>query len=163
MAKSKLLNTGDLAPDFLAPATNGAQVQLSELLKRKTVVLYFYPKDNTPGCTAEACSFRDQYEDFVDAGAEVVGVSLDSMQSHDKFVVQHRLPYLLVSDTDGKIHALYGIGAWFGLLRDRVTFVIDRTGMIRHRFSSQLRVHEHVRQALEIVRTLERANTTNNV
>lgn len=144
-----------LAPPASFSGADGRTVLLSELLGRKTVVLYFYPKDDTPGCTAEACTFRDQYEEFKAAGAEVVGVSSDDALSHQAFKERHRLPFLLLSDPAGEAARSFGVKKAFGLLPGRVTFVIDRNGMIRHRFDSQLRVHKHVAEALEIVRALE--------
>src|SRR5919201_2404391 len=92
------VQVGDLAPDFSLPDKSGAAVRLSELLGKKAIVLYFYPKDNTPGCTTEACAFRDSYETFKDAGAEVIGISSDSTESHEQFATKHRLPFILLSD-----------------------------------------------------------------
>jgi thioredoxin-dependent peroxiredoxin len=149
------LVVGDKAPLFSLPAANGAPFSLAEAIGRRTVVLFFYPKDDTPGCTVEACTFRDNYEAFVQAGAEVVGVSSDSGASHEKFASKHRLPMTLLTDTDGKVRALYGVKSTLGLLPGRATFVIDRAGTIAHVFVSQLRVKSHVEQALEVVRKLE--------
>ncbi|MDP2139764.1 MAG: peroxiredoxin [Gammaproteobacteria bacterium] len=143
------------APRASFSNADGRTVMLSELLGQRTIVLYFYPKDDTPGCTAEACMFRDHYEDFKDAGAEVVGVSSDDGATHDAFKERHRLPFLLLTDPKGGAAKAFGVKKAFGLLPGRVTFVIDRGGIIRHRFDSQLRVHKHVEEALEIVRALE--------
>ncbi len=152
---------GDHAPDFTLPNAEGTPVRLQELLGRKVVVLYFYPKDETAGCTVEACAFRDAYEDFTAAGAEVVGVSRDDGASHAGFAAHHRLPFTLLSDVGGAVHDLYGIQARLGgLLRDRVTFVIDRSGVIRHEFSSMIHMRGHVKSALPIVRELAGAPTT---
>jgi peroxiredoxin Q/BCP len=149
------LSVGDQAPDFTLPSETGEPLTLSKLYAQRTVVLYFYPKDNTPGCTVEACTFRDQYETFVEAGAEVVGVSSDSVASHERFASKHKLPMRLVADEGGKVRALYGVKATLGLLPGRVTFVIDRQGKIRHTFSSQVQVNRHVAEALQAVRELE--------
>jgi peroxiredoxin Q/BCP len=149
------LSVGDKAPDFTLPLATGEPLTLSKLYAERTVVLYFYPKDHTPGCTVEACSFRDQYEDFVTAGAEVVGVSSDSSRSHEAFASKHKLPMKLVADEGGRVRALYQVKATLGLLPGRATFVIDRQGVIRHTFVSQLRVSRHVEEALEAVRRLE--------
>lgn len=146
---------GDRAPDFSLTSDEGKTVRLSELLERKTVVVYFYPKDDTPGCTVESCTFRDSYQDFVDAGAEVVGISSDSQTAHERFKSKHRLPFVLLSDPGGVVRKRYGAEGFLGLLPGRVTFVIDRKGVIRYRFSSQLKVKDHVHQALELVRALE--------
>ena len=151
-----MLKIGDVAPLFEAEASGGRQVKLSEYAGKKNVVLFFYPKDNTPGCTAEACTFRDNYTAFVDAGAEVVGVSSDSAASHDGFASKHQLPMTLLSDEDGKVRALYGVRPTLGIMPGRATFVIDRSGTIVHTFTSQLRVKTHVEQALAVVKGLER-------
>jgi peroxiredoxin Q/BCP len=133
----------------------GATVSLASLIGRRTLVLYFYPKDETPGCTVEACTFRDQYEDFVAAGAEVIGVSADDAASHQAFRARHRLPFRLLTDPGGLAAKAFGVKKTLGLLPGRVTFVIDRDGMIRHRFDSQLRVQKHVAEALSLVKALE--------
>lgn len=128
---------------------------LKDLLGQRTVVLYFYPKDDTAGCTAEACSFRDAYEDFKAAGAEVIGVSADDGASHEAFKAKHRLPFLLLTDPGGAAARAFGVKKTFGVIAGRVTFVIDREGVIRHRFDSLVRVRKHVEEALEVVRRLE--------
>jgi peroxiredoxin Q/BCP len=133
----------------------GAAVPLASLIGQKTLVLYFYPKDETPGCTVEACTFRDQYEDFVAAGAEVIGVSADDAASHEAFKAKHRLPFRLLTDPGGLAAKAFGVKKTLGLLPGRVTFVIDRSGSIRHRFDSQLRVQKHVAEALSLVKSLE--------
>ena len=150
------MNIGERAPEFELPAAGGKTIRLSDYQGKKTVVLYFYPKDETPGCTIEACKFRDEYEDFVAAGAEVIGVSDDSVEAHDKFAAHHRLPFVLVSDHAGDLRKRYGVKASaFGLIKGRVTFVIDRDGVIRHRFESQVRIGRHVDDALSLVKKLE--------
>jgi peroxiredoxin Q/BCP len=142
---------GERAPDFTLPDANGRQVRLGDF-RGRPVVLYFYPKDDTPGCTKEACTFRDQYQDFQDAGAEVLGVSSDSSESHRKFAARHRLPFTLLADHGGKVRALYGVPATLGLLPGRVTFVIDGEGVVRHVFNSQLGATRHVAEALGVLR-----------
>ena len=149
------LTVGDKAPNFTLPRSTGEPFTLAEVLGRRTVVLFFYPKDDTPGCTVEACTFRDNYQAFVEAGAEVVGVSSDSGASHDAFASKHRLPMTLLSDTGGKVRALYGVKSTLGFMPGRATFVIDRSGTIAHVFVSQLRVKTHVEQALAVVKGLE--------
>ena len=150
------LTAGDKAPNFTLPQSTGEPFTLSDVLGRRTVVLFFYPKDDTPGCTVEACTFRDNYQAFADAGAEVVGVSSDSGASHDAFASKHKLPMTLLTDAGGKVRALYGVKSTLGLLPGRATFVIDRSGTIAHVFVSQLRVKTHVEQALAVVKGLER-------
>jgi peroxiredoxin Q/BCP len=146
------IRVGDVAPDFTLPKQDGTKVSLKGLLAKSAVVLYFYPKDDTPGCTAEACSFRDAYEDFKDAGAEVVGVSSDSAGSHRAFADKHRLPFTLVSDEGGKVRKLFGVPSTLGLLPGRVTYVIDAGGVVRHVFNSQLNAAKHVQEALDALR-----------
>ena len=123
-------------------------MRLGDYRGKKAVVLYFYPKDDTPGCTAESCSFRDQYEAFKDAGAEVIGVSSDSAESHARFAEKHRLPFVLLADRGGAVRKQYGVPATLGLLPGRVTFVIDRDGVVRHVFNSQFQATKHVAEAL---------------
>jgi peroxiredoxin Q/BCP len=148
------IGVGDAAPDFTKTTQNGDTISLSQYRGNKTVVLYFYPKDETPGCTAEACTFRDNFEDFVEAGAVVIGVSQDSEQSHKSFAEHHRLPFLLVSDCDKAIQKAYGVPKSMGLLPGRVTYVIDREGIVQHVFNSQLNAKKHVREALDVVKRL---------
>jgi thioredoxin-dependent peroxiredoxin len=145
------VKAGDHAPDFALPDADGKEVRLADL-RGKPVVLYFYPKDDTPGCTKEACSFRDQYEDFRDAGAVVIGVSSDSGESHRKFTEKYKLPFMLLSDRGGAVRKLYGVPATLGLLPGRVTFVIGADGVVRHVFNSQLAATRHVAEALAALR-----------
>ena len=149
---------GDKAPDFTLPSASGGAFTLSDLTKGKqrTAVVFFYPKDDTPGCIAETCGFRDLYEEFARAGAEVVGISSDSAASHKRFADKHKLPMQLLTDADGRVRQLYGVRPTLWLLPGRATFVIDREGFVRHTFVSQLRVVSHVQQALAIVRELNR-------
>ncbi len=148
------LAIGDKAPNFSLPSATGT-VTLAEVLGRRTVVLFFYPKDDTPGCTVEACAFRDRYDAFAEAGAEVIGISGDSGTSHEHFASKHKLPMTLLTDAGGKVRALYEVKKTLGFLPGRATFVIDKGGVIRHLFVSQLRLKEHVEQALTVVKGLE--------
>jgi peroxiredoxin Q/BCP len=143
---------GDRAPDFSLPDAGGRMVGLADFRGRKPVVLYFYPKDDTPGCTKEACAFRDQYEDFTAAGAEVIGVSSDDSTSHRAFAQKHRLPFTLVADVDGQVRKRYGVPATLGFLPGRVTFVIDKDGVVRHVFNSQTQATKHVEESLAALR-----------
>ena len=148
---------GDAAPDFSLQDPSGQEVRLSQLLAERAVVLYFYPRDETSGCTREACAFRDSYEAFQEAGAEVVGVSSDGVESHRSFADRHALPFRLLSDPGGRVRKRYGAVGLFGIVPGRVTYVIDRTGIVRHAFSSQLDASRHIREALHILQTLEAA------
>jgi peroxiredoxin Q/BCP len=138
---------GKAAPDFTAPAAGGATFHLSDALARGPVVLYFYPKDDTPGCTAEACGFRDRVAEFAGAGAQVVGVSGDSVESHERFAAKYGLPFPLVSDEGGEIRRLYGVEP-HGPLPRRATFVIDRGGVIREVLASLPSAPDHVVRSL---------------
>jgi peroxiredoxin Q/BCP len=154
----KPIQTGDQAPAFTAQAHNGQQVSLADFHGKSVVVLYFYPKDDTPVCTKEACAFRDAYEDFVQAGAVVIGVSSDSLDRHQAFASGHRLPFLLLADEDGSLRKAFGVPKTLGLLAGRVTYVIDKAGLVRHVFNSQFSADRHVTEALEIVRKLAQDN-----
>ncbi|MBE9108289.1 peroxiredoxin [Nodosilinea sp. LEGE 07298] len=151
------IQVGDAAPDFTLPNQKGEQVTLSSFQGQKTVVLYFYPKDDTPGCTVESCSFRDSYDDFVATGAEVIGISSDSPDSHRAFASKHNLPFTLVSDANSAVRKAYGVPATLGLLPGRVTYVIDREGIVRHIFNSQFNPKGHIAEAMGILKTLPAA------
>ena len=144
----------DRAPDFSLPSQDGKIVSLKDFLGKKSVVLYFYPKDDTPGCTKEACTFRDSFQGFQDAGAEVLGVSSDSPESHTRFISKHHLPFTLLSDQDGTVRKLYGVPASMGVLPGRVTYVIDKDGIVRLVFNSMLDAPKHVSEAMRIIKTL---------
>lgn len=146
------VDVGTIAPDFTLTNQDGKPVSLSDFKGKQAVVLYFYPKDNTPGCTAEACSFRDSYEVFQEIGAEVIGVSSDSEDSHQGFAAKHRLPFVLLSDQGGEVRKLYGVSSWFGIFPGRVTYVIDKEGVVRHIFNSQTAATKHVAEALKILK-----------
>lgn len=143
-------NEGDKAPDFTLETDGGGKVQLSKL-KGKKVVLYFYPKDDTPGCTAESCSFRDNFEAFTDVGARVIGISSDSVDSHRAFAQKHNLPFTLLADTSGDVRKRFGVGKTLGLLPGRVTYVIDPEGIVRKVFSSQFKPKKHIDEALAVI------------
>ncbi len=145
------LEAGAPAPEFTLEDQNGKRVSLADFKGHRNVVVYFYPKDDTPGCTKEACMFRDQYEDFSDAGAEVFGISSDSSASHRAFAAKHELPFTLLSDPGGTVRVAFGVPATLGLLPGRVTYVIDKQGVIRHAFNSQLSPARHVAEALQVL------------
>jgi peroxiredoxin Q/BCP len=118
------------------------------------VVLFFYPKDDTPGCTKEACAFRDDYQQFGELNAEVLGISSDSVKSHGGFVEKHGLPFTLLSDEGDEVRELYGVPNTLGLFPGRVTYVVDKEGVVRHIFSSQLNAIGHVDEALKALRAI---------
>jgi peroxiredoxin Q/BCP len=150
------IQVGDRAPEITLATHTGEEISLAGYRGRQAVVLFFYPRDGTPVCTKEACSFRDAYEDFLAAGAAVIGVSSDSADRHQAFAAGHRLPFPLVSDKDGAVRRAFGVPKTMGFLPGRVTYVIDKEGTVRHVFSSQFAADRHVQEALEIVRGLDR-------
>jgi peroxiredoxin Q/BCP len=147
-----VLEVGSKAPDFEGKSDRGINIKLYDLLKSSEVVLYFYPKDSTPGCTAEACSFRDNWEDITKTGATVIGVSTDSLESHKKFRDHYSLPFDLISDPEYRIGKMFGLRGL--LIKPRVTFVIDRNGIIRHVYESQLNARNHVKEALSALKMI---------
>jgi peroxiredoxin Q/BCP len=153
-AKDTPVAVGDRAPTFTAPTQSGEPFVLADHIGRQVIVLYFYPQDGTPVCSAEACAFRDAFADFFAAGAKVVGVSGDSVDSHRAFAGRQRLPFTLVSDSDGAIRRAFGVPSTLWLFPGRVTYVIDRQGMVRHVFNSALSAGRHVTEALAVVRSL---------
>lgn len=148
------IKVGDPAPVFDTVGHDGAPLHMQQLLQNGPLVLYFYPKDETPGCTAQACAFRDAYEDFREAGAAVVGVSSDPVASHASFAARHRLPFPLIADEDGALRKAYGVRRTLGVFPGRVTFVIDGAGIVRHTFTAQFDATRHIREALDMVRSL---------
>ena len=149
------VQVGDKAPDFTLPSQSGEDVRLYDRLGERVVVLYFYPKDNTGGCTAEACAFRDSYDVFREAGAEVIGVSSDSADKHAGFASKHSLPFTLLSDRGGQVRKTYGVPAALGFIPGRVTYVIDRSGTVLLVFNSMTNISKHVSDALATVRQLQ--------
>jgi peroxiredoxin Q/BCP len=149
------VEVGDPVPSFTLPDQDGQLFHLQDALAKGPVVLFFYPKDGTPGCTAEACSFRDASEDFLAAGAVVAGVSSDDVASHRRFADQHSLKFPLLSDVGGELRKRLGVPrGMLGFVDGRVTYVIDRSGVLRHKFDAMLRATKHVDEALATVRSL---------
>jgi peroxiredoxin Q/BCP len=146
------IQVGDRAPDFSATTQDGQRVCLNDSLGKRALILFFYPKDGTPLCTKEACAFRDSYDKFLAAGAEVLGVSSDSDQSHRHFRDQHHLPFPLICDTDGSVRTAFGVAKSLGLIPGRVTYVIDESGIVRLIFRAQFASDRHVERALAAVR-----------
>jgi thioredoxin-dependent peroxiredoxin len=146
----KQIKVGSLIPDFTIPDQNGQPFEIKSLLGKKNLVIYFYPKDDTPGCTKEACSFRDQYEDFKEIDAEVIGISSDNVESHKKFAERHKLSFILLSDYKGKVRKRFGVPTNFlGLIQGRVTYVINKEGKVIHIFNSQYQADRHIKVALK--------------
>ncbi len=150
------IEVGSKIPDFTLLNQDGKSININDLVGTKNLVIYFYPKDDTPGCTKEACSFRDQFTDFTDLGAEVIGISSDSVKKHKSFAEKHRLPYTLLSDVDKTVRKAFGVPADFlGLLPGRVTYIIDKKGVVKHLFNSQFNAEKHVSEALEILKQID--------
>jgi peroxiredoxin Q/BCP len=150
----KRVDIGSKAPDFRLPSQSGEMVSLKDFLGKKPVVLFFYPKDDTPGCTKQACTFRDNYGAFRKLDAEVIGISSDAVESHRGFANKYSLPFTLLSDEGGKMRRHYGVPNIFGLFPGRVAYVIDSGGIIRHVFSSQLGAERHAEEALKALRSI---------
>ena len=145
---------GTKSPDFTLKDQDGNPVSLSDYKGKSNVVLFFYPKDFSPGCTAEARGFRDVYEDIIDLDAVVIGVSGDSVESHKRWLDRHMLPFTLLSDPKRKIQFWYGATKAFGLLPGRYTFVIDKGGVIRHIFTSEINMKKHIAVSLKALREI---------
>ncbi len=148
------IQVGDAIPDVVLQSQTGETVNLKSFNGTKCVVLYFYPKDDTPGCTKESCSFRDSYTAFQDAGAEVIGISGDDVASHKTFATKYNLPFTLLSDTGNAIRKSFGVPSTFGILPGRVTYVIDKSGIVKHITNSQLNFQGHIDESLKVVQAL---------
>ncbi len=147
------LKIGDKAPLFEAMTDSDTKISLDDLIGKSNIILYFYPKDMTPGCTAEACGFRDNWDRIVSLGATVLGVSSQSLESHREFKQKNNLPFPLLSDSNNEIRKLYGVTGF--VIPPRVTFVIDKRGIIRLIFNSQLNITKHVSDALKNLEKIE--------
>lgn len=154
------IEVGDEAPAFTLRSASGERVSLGDFLGKKNLVLYFYPKDETPFCTAQACGFRDHLADFEGLDAVVVGISADSVRSHEGFANNHRLNYPLLSDPGGKVRARYQVRPLLGFFPGRATYVIDKAGVIQHIYVAHFRAQAHVEQALAALRSMVSMNTT---
>ena len=141
---------GDNAPDFNLIDQNGDEFYLKNIIGKERVIIFFYPKDETPGCVAEACSFRDNFEEFANLNCMVIGIRRDSVSSHAKFAKHYNLPYILLSDPNKEVANLYGVeSSLLGLLPGRKTYVIDEKGIVTHIFDYQFKAKQHVADALK--------------
>lgn len=153
--KTEMLKVGDHIPDFTLPDQDGNPFHIASYIGQKNLVIYFYPKDDTPGCTKEACGFRDSFEDFTDLDAMVIGISGDSPESHRDFIAKYNLPFTLLSDTSGTVRKQFGVkGDFMGMIPGRVSFVVDKDGIIRFVFDSQTKALKHVEKAKQILSVL---------
>ena len=146
------VQAGDKAPDFSLPSNTSETIRLSNFLGKKNVVIFFYPIDESPVCSREAEAFRDKYEEFKDLDAEVIGISSQSVDSHKSFAAHHNLPFILASDIDNKVRKLYGVSSTLGIIPGRVTYVIDKEGVIKFVFTSQLHPAKHADKALRALK-----------
>jgi len=147
------LKIGSTVPAFTLPDQNGKLFDINTVLGKKNLVIYFYPKDDSPGCTAQACSFQDQFEVFKEADAVIIGISGQSVESHKEFATKHRLTFTLLSDEGNKIRKQFGVPTnLLGLLPGRVTYVADKTGKVIYIFNSQINATKHVDEALRILK-----------
>lgn len=151
-AKGQLAN-GSKVPDFELKDQDGKNFKLSDALAKGPVVVYFYPKDDTPGCTKEACSFRDSFEQFKEAGAQVVGISSDDVDSHKKFAEKYKLPFTLLSDTENKVRKVFGVPKSM-MIPGRVTYVLNKDGVIVHQFNSLTQATQHVEEAMAAIKKI---------
>ncbi|MBN2712256.1 MAG: peroxiredoxin [Planctomycetes bacterium] len=145
---------GDMAPDFSLKSDKGETIRLSDQ-RGSVVVVFFYPKDNTSICTKEVCAFRDSYDAFKEHGVKVFGVSSDSVESHQGFSDAQRLNYPILSDEGAKVRKLWGVPKTLGVIAGRVTYVIDKEGVVRHIFNSQTDAQKHVDEAMRIIKELK--------
>ena len=156
LANAKKLEKGDAVPNFELKNQVNENFILEESIGKKNLIIYFYPKDDTPGCTKEACKFRDDFEVFTDLDAMVIGISSDSPESHLKFKEKYNLPFTLLSDTDDVVRKLFGVdGNYNGMRPGRVTFVVDKKGVIQYVFDSSTNVEEHILSAQMVIKAIE--------
>jgi len=143
-------------PSFELKDQYGNLFKLDSVLGKKNLVIYFYPKDDTPGCTKEACSFRDQFSDFEEANAMVIGISAQSVESHRDFAKKYNLNYTLLSDEGNKVRKMFGVPKdFFGLLPGRVTYIVNKNGKVVYVFNSQFMAEKHVDEALRILKDIQ--------
>jgi thioredoxin-dependent peroxiredoxin len=138
-------------PEFILPDKNGTAFDIRTVIGKHNLVIYFYPKDETAGCTAEACSFRDAFEDFLAYDCKIIGISADSAESHKNFAQKHNLPFILLSDSDNKVRNLFGVPKSLGLFPGRETYIIGKDGKVRHIFNSQTNINKHISEALKVL------------
>ncbi len=151
----KKIEVGNTVPQFTLDDQNGTPFPINSVIGNKNLVIYFYPKDDTPGCTKEACAFRDQFEVFNEANAMIIGISGQSVESHKKFAEKYHLTFTLLSDEEDKIRKLFGVPASLGMLPGRVTYVVDKSGKVVYVFNSQTQATKHVEEALRILKELK--------
>ncbi len=150
----KKIEIGSEIPEFTLPDQYGKEFNVKDFIGKKNLVIYFYPKDDTPGCTKEACYFRDLYEDFNDAGAMIIGISSQSVESHKKFAEKYHLSFTLLSDENSLIRIMFGAFS-LGVIPGRITYIVDKKGIVNYIFNSQTEATKHVDEALRILREMK--------
>jgi peroxiredoxin Q/BCP len=149
------IEKGSKLPSFALPDQHGNMLDINTLIGTKNLVIYFYPKDDSPGCTREACYFQDQFEVFNSEDALIIGISGQSVESHRKFTEKYHLSFTLLSDKDNKVRKMFGVPTdFFGVLPGRVTYIADKTGTVVYVFDSQSQATKHVDEALRILKSL---------
>jgi peroxiredoxin Q/BCP len=155
-AQMKPIEVGDYMPVFQLKDQNGHNFNIADVLGKKNLVIFFYPKDDSPGCTKQACTFRDNYDDFENADAIIIGISGQSVDSHRSFSTKHQLNYTLLSDEGNKVRKSFGVPSnLLGILPGRVTYIVNKDGQVVYKFSSQLQVTRHVSEALKVLKNLK--------
>ncbi len=151
-SNGQILKVGSKVPEFKLPDQDGKMFDINSVLGKKKLVIYFYPKDETPGCTKEACTFRDEYNVFNESDAVIIGISGQSVQSHKEFADKYNLPFTLLSDKDNTVRKMFGVKT--SPIPGRVTFVVDKTGHVVYTFDSLSQPEKHVAEALRILKTM---------
>lgn len=153
MAQHSKIKVGDKIPNFTLNDQNGNPFSITDIIGKKAMVIYFYPKDDTPGCTKEACSFRDEFEIFKDLNAEVIGISSDNVASHKKFSEKYNLPFTLLADINKKVRKSFGVPkSLLGLIPGRVTYIINKDGIVIYIFNSMSAAEKHIKEAIKALK-----------
>lgn len=152
MNKNKSIKVGDKLPSFILKDQFGKAFNSDDFIGKTAMVVYFYPKDDTPGCTKEACSFRDSYQEFTDKNVKVIGISSDSVKSHKNFADKYNLPFILLADTKKEVRKLFGVpNSVLGLIPGRVTYIVDKKGVIIYIYNSMTKAESHIKEALQAI------------
>ncbi len=155
MSQTSKLKIGDRIPDFVLKDQHDTNFNIADFRGKHILVIYFYPKDDTPGCTTEACSFRDEYEVFTDMNVKVIGISSDDVASHKKFAEKYNLPFTLLADVDKKVQKLFGVPKSFlGMVPGRVTYIVDKEGILVHIFNNMTDAKKHISESISIIKKM---------
>ncbi len=152
----KSIEKGDKCPDFSLLNQDGERIEIADLIGKKILVIYFYPKDNSWGCTKQACSFQESQQDFLDLDCTVIGISSDSVLSHKTFSDERHLKFMLLSDIKDEVRTMFGVPAsFFGLIKGRVTYIVDKNGIVQGVYNSQVNATNHIPKAIEIIKSIK--------